>query len=64
MIGLNCLRTPCFIMDEAEFDRGVNGFQAALQQRFERVEIGYSVKTNSLPFALMRAGELGCLAEV
>lgn len=58
------LRTPCFIFDEAEFERGISGFRDALETRFDRVGIGYSVKTNSLPYALRQARELGCMAEV
>lgn len=61
---LDDLLTPCFIFDEAEFKRGIDGFGDALSSRFSRVEIGYSVKTNSLPYALCMAGQLGCMAEV
>lgn len=56
--------TPCFILDEVEFKRGVNGFRTALEERFEEVALGYSVKTNSLPYALRLAGAEGCMAEV
>lgn len=56
--------TPCFIFDEAEFERGIDGFRDALKAKFERVKVGYSVKTNSLPYAMRMAGELGCMAEV
>lgn len=58
------LITPCFIFDEVEFRRGIDDFRAALRNRFDKVEIGYSVKTNSLPYALMQARENGCMAEV
>lgn len=58
------LQTPCFIFDEAEFARGINEFRIALSQRFGNVEIGYSVKTNSLPYALRMARESACRAEV
>lgn len=58
------LQTPCFIFDEAEFKRGIDGFRDAFRSRFGRVEIGYSVKTNSLPYAMRMAGKLGCIAEV
>lgn len=58
------LPTPCFILDETEFRRGVYGFSNALRERFARAEIGYSVKTNSLPYAMRLAGNLGCMAEV
>lgn len=58
------LNTPCFLFDEAEFKRGIDGFGDALRSQFGRVEIGYSVKTNSLPYAMRMAGKLGCMAEV
>lgn len=61
---LNDLSTPCFIFDEVEFRRGCEGFFSALRGWFAEVEIGYSVKTNSLPFALREARRCGCLAEV
>lgn len=56
--------TPCFIFDEVEFERGIGGFHKALREKFDKVEVGYSVKTNSLPFALREAGRMGCMAEV
>lgn len=58
------LQTPCFIFDKAEFACGINGFRNALQSCFNQVDIGYSVKTNSLPYALMMARRYGCRAEV
>ncbi len=58
------IETPCFIFDEAEFRIGVEGFRAALAEKFRQVAIGYSVKTNSLPYALRQAHRLGCKAEV
>lgn len=57
-------QTPCFIFDEVEFGRGVVGFKEALTRRFEQVSIGYSVKTNSLPYLLIQAHKYGCKAEV
>ena len=62
--NINELETPCFIFDEVEFERGVVEFNDALSKKFGRVAIGYSVKTNSLPYALRMAGQLGCMAEV
>lgn len=56
--------TPCFIFDEKEFICSVSCFCQALQEQFAKVGIGYSVKTNSLPYALMEAKRLGCTAEV
>lgn len=58
------LTTPCFVFDEAEFERGVSSFRGALAGRFGSVAVGYSVKTNSLPHALRIAHRYGCRAEV
>ncbi len=57
-------QTPCFVFDEAEFKRGISDFSQALSNKFSKFAIGYSVKTNSLPYALKMARELGCNAEV
>lgn len=58
------LTTPCFIFDEVEFRRGVDGFREALERKFSQSVIGYSVKTNFLPYALVQAHRYGCKAEV
>lgn len=60
----NTLITPCFIFDEAEFERGIIDFENALRCKFGKFSVGYSVKTNSLPYALRQARLLGCKAEV
>ncbi len=57
-------KTPCFILDKAELTRSIEGFHAALRERFSSHILGYSVKTNSLPYALSVARSLGCYAEV
>lgn len=61
---LGKLDSPAFIFDEKEFYRGVNGFYEALRKYFAKPIIGYSVKTNSLPYAIEKAVEYGCFAEV
>lgn len=58
------LATPCFVFDEEEFERSVLGFGNALKEKFDNCVIGYSVKTNSLPYILAKAKDLGCYAEV
>lgn len=58
------LTTPCFVFDEVEFRRGIDGFREALERKFARSEVGYSVKTNSLPHAMTLARKFGCKAEV
>lgn len=61
---INSLKTPCFIFDEVEFKRGIEAFRNALREKFDYVDLGYSVKTNSLPYALQMAGKFDCMAEV
>ena len=58
------LETPCFILDVAELNRSVKGFQKALDSNFKRAIVGYSVKTNSTPYCMGKAGEFGAYAEV
>lgn len=61
---LQMLQTPCFILDLEELERSVKGFYGALTNHFDKVVLGYSVKTNSLPYGLKKAGEWGAYAEV
>lgn len=61
---LNIMETPCFILDEKEFRLSVNGFQQALKSCFTNYTVGYSVKTNSLPYVMSVAFKQGCYAEV
>ncbi len=56
--------TPCFILDEVEFKRNVDGFRLALNHYFTNGLIGFSVKTNSFPYLLKLAKDCGCYAEV
>lgn len=56
--------TPCFIIDKQELDRSIQGFQKALSDNFEHSIVGYSVKTNSLPWCLKEANRLEGYAEV
>ncbi len=58
------LETPCFVLDEEELRRSVMGFQTALKSHFNDIVVGYSVKTNSTPYCLHKALELGAYAEV
>ncbi len=58
------LETPCFVLDEEELRRSVIGFQIALRSHFNDIVVGYSVKTNSVPYCVHKALELGAYAEV
>lgn len=63
-ISILNLDTPCYIFDQREFVKSIRGFQHALSNNFESFIIGYSVKTNSVPYCLVKAKELGAFAEV
>lgn len=60
----NEIVSPCFILDEEELIRSIAGFRFALENCFTKFIIGYSVKTNSLPYCLYLANKAGCYAEV
>ena len=60
----NELHTPCYILDPIELNRSIRGFQQALSRDFKQVVVGYSLKTNSVPFCLSLARDNGCFAEV
>lgn len=61
---LKTLCTPCFVLDKKELERCIDGFQNALASNFEQSVVGYSVKTNSTPYCLVRAKDMGAFAEV
>ena len=58
------LKTPCFILEEEEFKTSIGKFYSALRKNFSDPIIGYSVKTNSLPYCLNLAYHCGTYAEV
>ena len=58
------LRTPCYILDITELEKSISGFYLALENSFKQSAIGYSVKTNSLPYSMSVARNSCCYAEV
>lgn len=64
MYNIKSLRTPCFILDKQELERGIDGFDKSLGSFFPSHVIGYSVKTNYLPYLLSVVRDKGCYAEV
>ena len=60
----NNLKTPCYILDITEIEKSISGFHLALENSFKQSAIGYSVKTNSLPYSMSVARNLCCYAEV
>ena len=61
---MQALHTPCFILDQDELVKSIQGFKDALSNFFSSFIVGYSVKTNSLPYCLKIAKQYGCYAEV
>lgn len=64
MTDLRQLPTPCFLIDRSRIERIVNDFKREFTRTCDNVTVGYSVKTNSLPYLLSLAGHLGCMCEV
>ena len=64
MDNIQELLSPCFIINENKLKENIYNFRDALDSTFYKGILGYSVKTNSLPFILKKAKEYGCFAEV
>ena len=60
----NSLQTPCFVLDVAELKRSIDGYREALASKFQKAIVGYSVKTNSTPYCMVKALAFGAYAEV
>ena len=60
----NMISTPSFIISKAELDENYNGLFHALQKYWPNSIIGYSYKTNSLPWIVAYFRDHGCFAEV
>ena len=56
--------TPFYLMDGKTFIDNIHGFQDAFLQRYEKVIVGYSFKTNYVPALCQIAKDEGCYAEV
>ena len=62
--GLEEFGDAVYLVDGTMFTENVRRFRAAFQSRYERTNLGYSVKTNYLPYFCRKAHELGCYSEV
>lgn len=58
------LKTPYFIIDKKTLNDGVKRLKNALKSSWGNTIIGYSYKTNSLPWIIKYFKEQGCYAEV
>lgn len=60
----NEVQTPCYIIHREELNRGIEELKQALAQYWPRAVVGYSFKTNALPWAMMQMKQAGFYAEV
>ena len=58
------IETPCYVVDEQEYELNLRGFRDALGSRWKSLIMGYSVKTNPLSWMVRRAKQEGYFAEV
>ncbi len=58
------LKTPYFMIDKQALDIGLNKLKNALANAWPNYIIGYSYKTNALPWVINYFKENGCYAEV
>lgn len=58
------MNTPYFIINKNLLDKNINAFKNALNDKYINSYLGYSVKTNSLPWLLEYLNHEGCCAEV
>lgn len=60
----NEVQTPCYIIHREELNRGIEELKQALAQYWPRAVVGYSFKTNALPWAMIQMKQAGFYAEV
>lgn len=59
------MRTPYYVIHEEQLEENIKAFQKALETHWgDNSLLGYSVKTNSLPWILKFMLEHGCYAEI
>ena len=58
------MKTPYFLIDKAGLDTGLQKLKEALQNAWPNYIIGYSYKTNALPWVINYFKENDCYAEV
>lgn len=58
------METPCYIIHKEELEQGIRLLKTALEANWNNYIVGYSFKTNALPWALMQMKAAGFYAEV
>ncbi len=56
-------KTPYYVIHEDELDENFNKLKDALEKHWNNYIIGYSYKTNALPWIIKHFDSLGCYAE-
>lgn len=56
--------TPCYVIHKRELEEGLEQLKEALEAYWNNAVIGYSFKTNSLPWVIEFMRQKGCYAEV
>ena len=64
MVTSNRLKTPYFMIHKTALDAGVEKLKSALNDAWPNYVIGYSYKTNALPWVIQYFRDKGCYAEV
>lgn len=58
------ISTPYYVIEKHQLDESINNLKKALERYWNNYIIGYSYKTNSLPWVIEYFKEKGCFAEV
>ena len=53
------MKTPCYIIDQEELEKGIELLKDSLQMYWNHYVIGYSFKTNSLPWVVEKMKKEG-----
>lgn len=63
MIDMTQIKTPCFVLDQCLLEEQLDSLGNAINKYWNNTVVGYSVKTNSLPFLAPFFKNKGILAE-
>ena len=63
-MNYNNVETPCFILDKQMLDDGIELLRSSLKKYWNNYIIGYSFKTNSLPWLVNYVKQEGFFAEI
>ena len=58
------LKTPYYVIHKKELDLNFEKLRNAMEKHWDNYIIGYSYKTNALPWVISHFNHLGCFAEV